>query len=123
MAKSTTFAIKRVYLPASAEDGLRVLVDRLWPRGLRKTEAAIDVWLKDVAPTSELRKWFGHDPALWEIFRQRYRAELMTNPAAAQLRALAAQQPVTLLFAAHDLEHNNALVLADYLHNPLESST
>ena len=115
MSEQSAFSIKRVYLPAAAEDGRRVLVDRLWPRGLRKSEAAIDEWLKDVAPSTALRKWFHHDPTHWEDFRQRYQAELATNPAVAQLWVLAAEQPVTLLYAAHNEEQNHALVLVDYL--------
>ncbi len=121
MSDQPAFSIKRVYLPVAAEDGRRVLVDRLWPRGLRKSEAAIDDWLKEVAPSTELRKWFHHDPTHWEDFRQRYWAELATNPAVAQLRALAADQPVTLLYAAHNEEQNHALVLVDYLRSHPET--
>jgi uncharacterized protein YeaO (DUF488 family) len=107
--------IKRVYLPADDGDGRRILVDRLWPRGLRKSEAAIDDWLKDVAPSPALRKWFGHDPAHWVEFQRRYRAEMQANPAVEALGELAAEQAVTLLYAAHDEEHNHARVLAAYL--------
>lgn len=121
MSDQPAFSIKRVYLPAATGDGRRVLVDRLWPRGLRKSEAAVDDWLKDVAPSTDLRKWFHHDPSQWDAFRQRYRAELATNPAVAQLLALAADQPVTLLFAARDEERNHALVLVDYLRSHKES--
>lgn len=110
------FRVKRVYLPAAAGDGTRVLVDRLWPRGLRKAEAAIDLWLKEVAPSAELRKWFGHDPARFAEFASRYRRELDGNAAAiAQLRVLADTGTVTLLYGAHDEVHNQAQVLADYL--------
>ena len=108
------FRTKRVYEPPSPADGTRVLVDRLWPRGLKKTEAAIDLWLKEVAPSVELRRWFGHDPARWDEFRHRYAAELDGNLPALQ-PLLAARGRVTLLFAAHDPEHNNAVALAAWL--------
>ena len=95
---------------------MRVLVDRLWPRGLRKSDAAIDRWLKELAPSTELRKWFGHDPARWEEFRRRYRAELSDKCALIdELRKLARDRPVTLLFAAHDEQHNQAVVLRELL--------
>jgi len=104
--------IKRAYDPPAPEDGVRVLVDRLWPRGLKRDEAKIDLWLKDVAPSAELRRWFAHDPAKWPGFQERYRAELAGNAALDELRALMSQgKPVTLLFAAKDAEHNNAVVL------------
>ena len=116
MAKDRNkLAIKRVYLPAAADDGQRVLVDRLWPRGLSRREAAVDVWLKDVAPSAALRKWFGHEPARWGEFRKRYLAELADNDAVAQLRALAATGPMTLLYGAHDETHNQARVLLELL--------
>jgi uncharacterized protein YeaO (DUF488 family) len=108
--------IKRVYLPPDEADGQRVLVDRIWPRGVSKSEAHIDVWLKDVGPSSALRKWFGHDPAHWSEFRRRYTAELDTAPdAVGELRRLLAKGPVTLLYGAHDEAHNQAVVLRDYL--------
>ncbi len=108
--------LKRVYAPASADDGARVLVDRLWPRGVSKARAALRSWCKDVAPSTELREWFGHDPARWEGFCERYRAELKHNPEAVEaLRTLARQGPVTLLFAARDETHNEAVVLRDVL--------
>jgi uncharacterized protein YeaO (DUF488 family) len=104
--------IKRAYDPPASGDGLRVLVDRLWPRGLKRQEAKIDLWLKDIAPSADLRRWFGHDPARWAEFQERYRAELAGNPALDELRAMARQRKrVTLLFAARDVEHNNAIVL------------
>jgi len=104
--------IKRAYDPPAPEDGVRVLVDRLWPRGLKRDGARIDLWLKDVAPSAELRRWFGHDPAKWPGFQDRYRAELAGNPALDELRALLRQgKRVTLLFAARDTERNNAAVL------------
>jgi uncharacterized protein YeaO (DUF488 family) len=108
--------LKRIYEPPEADDGARVLVDRLWPRGIRKEEAALTLWLKDIAPSPELRRWFGHDPARWAAFARRYRAELAANaPAVDTLRDLAARGPVTLLYAARDTAHNHALVLADHL--------
>lgn len=106
--------LKRAYDPPAPEDGVRVLVDRLWPRGLKRDAAKLDLWLKDLAPSDELRRWFGHDPARWPEFRDRYRAELARNPAFAELRATVAQgKPVTLLFGARDIEHNNAVVLRE----------
>jgi uncharacterized protein YeaO (DUF488 family) len=109
--------IKRVYEAPARDDGVRVLVDRLWPRGLSKEKADVEIWAKDVAPSTELRKWFGHDPAKWEEFRKRYRAELDANPeAVAEVRALLEKHAnATLLFAAHDEKHANAVVLAEYL--------
>jgi uncharacterized protein YeaO (DUF488 family) len=107
--------IKRVYLPPDDEDGQRVLVDRLWPRGLGKSDAHFTSWLKDVAPSPELRKWFGHDPARWKEFRDRYTEELTSNPAVDSLRELCAKGDVTLLYAAHDEAHNHARVLAEFL--------
>jgi uncharacterized protein YeaO (DUF488 family) len=108
--------LKRAYERPSAEDGARVLVDRLWPRGLRKDEAAIETWAKEIAPSADLRKWFGHDPARWSEFRHRYVEELRRRPdLVAELRALARRGPITLLFSAHDAVHNNAVVLRDVL--------
>jgi uncharacterized protein YeaO (DUF488 family) len=111
--------LQRIYTPPSPDDGCRVLVDRLWPRGIRKDAAALDHWLRALAPSDELRHWFGHDPARWDAFRQRYADELREGEAAAALqtlRELAAAQPVlTLLYAAHDTEHNNAAALREYL--------
>jgi uncharacterized protein YeaO (DUF488 family) len=114
--------LKRVYDDASPDDGVRVLVDRLWPRGLSREAARIDQWLKDVAPSDALRHWFNHDPERWPEFRKRYRAEIADKPDDTKseeletLRRLAAgKKPVTLLFAAKDTEHNNAVVLKDWL--------
>ncbi len=109
--------IKRVTEPLTKTDGARVLVDRLWPRGQSKAELQLTAWLRDIAPSSALREWFGHDPKKWEAFRNRYRSELDANSTAVkQLRALLKQYPkATLLFAARDEEHNNAAVLAEYL--------
>jgi uncharacterized protein YeaO (DUF488 family) len=109
-------AIKRIYAPAGAADGYRVLVDRLWPRGVRKEDAALDGWLREVAPSPSLRRWFGHEPSRWEGFRHRYAAELDTL--ADHWRPLAeraARHRVTLLYAARDEEHNHALALKNYL--------
>ena len=114
-------AQKRVYDEPDPSDGVRVLVDRLWPRGLSKERAHVDVWLKDVAPSSELRVWFGHDPAKFEEFRRRFEAELAADPAQsalAELREMARAQRVTLVFAAHDTEHCNAVVLRELLARP-----
>jgi uncharacterized protein YeaO (DUF488 family) len=104
--------LKRAYEPHDPQDGTRVLIDRLWPRGVSKADAAVDLWLKDIAPSTELRKWFGHDPALWEEFQERYTEEVRGHPQALdQLRDLARQGPVTLVYAAHDELHNDAVVL------------
>jgi Uncharacterized conserved protein len=113
----TTISIKRVYDSAAASDGLRLLVDRLWPRGLSKDEAAVDRWLRDIAPSPALRQWFGHDPAKWPEFQRRYVAELNAMPDAPALlqRLLQDHKHVTLLYAAKDEAHNHAIVLADYL--------
>jgi uncharacterized protein YeaO (DUF488 family) len=109
-------AIKRVYEPPAETDGQRVLVDRLWPRGIAKEKAGLSLWLKEIAPSTELRKWFDHDPAKWAEFQKRFRAELNDNgEAVAELRNLVAKGKVTLLYSAHDEEHNNAVVLAAYL--------
>ncbi len=116
--------IKRVYEPPSAEDGFRVLVDRLWPRGLRKETAAIDLWAPEVAPSRELRQWFAHRPERWVGFRERYRQELMASPAAwLPLLERARQNPITLLFAARDETHNNAAVLQEFLLERLNAAT
>ena len=110
-----TVALKRAYEAASDSDGTRVLVDRLWPRGVTKAKARIDVWLKDVAPSTQLRKWFGHDPGKWTEFQRRYRAELKGSEALAELRKLAREGRVTLVYGAKDEEHNDAVVLAKLL--------
>jgi uncharacterized protein YeaO (DUF488 family) len=108
--------LKRAYEPPAAEDGTRILIDRLWPRGVAKTEAAIDEWMKEIAPSTELRKWFGHDPDRWQEFRRRYQSEIRERSEQyARLRALAQHGPITLVFAAKDEEHNDAVVLRDLL--------
>lgn len=108
--------IKRIYDEAAWDDGFRVLVDRVWPRGVSKKDAAVDFWAKDIAPTTELRKWFGHDPEKLDSFRRRYRKELEAHDAALrELIGRCGAQPMTLLFAAKDKEHNQAVVLKDVL--------
>ncbi|PFG39338.1 DNA-3-methyladenine glycosylase [Georgenia soli] len=108
--------LARVYDAPGDSDGYRVLVDRVWPRGVSKEDADVDVWLKEAGPSTELRKWFGHDPERFEEFARRYRAELEGNPALAELRDIVAQHPVvTLLYGAKDTEHNQAVVLAEVL--------
>jgi uncharacterized protein YeaO (DUF488 family) len=114
--KAGRIRLKRVYDQPAEADGARVLVERLWPRGISKERASLDAWLKDLAPSSELRKWFRHDPAKWAEFRQFYRAELRANPEGVkQLRALLRQGRVTFVYAASDPAHNSALVLKEYL--------
>jgi uncharacterized protein YeaO (DUF488 family) len=108
--------IKRVYDEPSEDDGTRVLVDRLWPRGLTRQRAAVELWLKELAPTDALRKWFGHEPSRWTEFRSRYRAELDRNGAEiARLREVVKDGPVTLVYGAKDEAHNNAVVILEYL--------
>ncbi|TIQ26480.1 MAG: DUF488 domain-containing protein [Mesorhizobium sp.] len=108
--------VKRVYETPEKTDGQRVLVDRIWPRGVAKKDAALTLWLKDIAPSDELRKWFGHEPGRWAEFQKRYRAELDRNEeAVAQLRDLLGNGKVTLLYGAHDEAQNNAVALAGYL--------
>ncbi len=112
--------IKRVYEQPEETDGRRVLVDRLWPRGLTKEKAAVDVWLKEVAPSTELRKWFGHDPEKWAEFKKRYHAELRKNTETVdRLREEVSGGTVTLLFGARDQEHNEAVVLKDWIERHL----
>jgi uncharacterized protein YeaO (DUF488 family) len=111
-----SLAVKRVYEPAAPDDGYRVLVDRLWPRGLKKEAVALDLWAKELAPSTELRRWFGHEPARWEAFRHRYASELDGRMDAWRpLLAQAARQRVTLLYGARDDEHNDAVALKAYL--------
>lgn len=114
--------IKRVYEAPAAADGHRVLIDRLWPRGLTKEAAHVDAWLKELAPSDELRRWFGHVPARFAEFCRRYREELKQEPARSQLAELtqrAERAPVTLVFGAKDPEHNNAVVLAEEIERRL----
>ena len=117
--KLEALQVKRAYDPPSQSDGVRVLVDRLWPRGLTKTAGAVDLWLKDVAPSVNLRRWFNHDPSRWAEFIERYAAELdaldTRSPAIAALVAAIRGGQVTLLFGARDTRHNNATALRSYL--------
>ncbi|MGA2842340.1 MAG: DUF488 domain-containing protein [Steroidobacteraceae bacterium] len=108
--------LKRAYERPAARDGTRILVDRLWPRGVRKVDAAIDQWAKDIAPSTALRKWFGHDPTRWQEFRRRYALEVHKHPEQLnRLRDLAKQGPITLVYSAHDEVHNDAVALRDFL--------
>jgi uncharacterized protein YeaO (DUF488 family) len=116
--------LKRAYEPASPSDGERVLVERLWPRGISKARAALDLWLKDVAPSPELRKWFGHDPAKWERFEQRYWKELQgSKEAVGLLRRKTDRGTVTLVYAARDVEHNGAVALKQFLEHENASTS
>jgi uncharacterized protein YeaO (DUF488 family) len=111
--------LKRAYEPPAPEDGFRVLVERLWPRGLKKEALFLDLWLKDIAPSPELRRWFGHDPAKWEEFCRRYWAELADQPAAVQLlRAKLRAGPVTLVYGSMEREFNSAAALKKFLEAP-----
>lgn len=111
-----TVTIKRVYEHPSPSDGLRILVDRVWPRGVSKQAAAVDEWLKDAGPSTELRTWFGHDPKRFAEFSRRYRDELRDSDALARIRHLAAERrTVTLVYSAKDTEHNQAVVLRELL--------
>jgi uncharacterized protein YeaO (DUF488 family) len=108
--------IKRVYEPSEKTDGFRVLVDRVWPRGLTKSDAAVDLWMKEVAPSTKLRKWFNHDPARWNVFQEKYRAELREhNSELEELKAYAEKRRLTLVYSARDTEHNQALALLGVL--------
>lgn len=119
-SKSVMIRVKRVYDPAGREDGARFLVDGLWPRGLKKEALELDGWLKEVAPSGGLRRWFAHQPARWEEFRRRYFAELDRNPPAWKpLLEAARRGTVTLLYAARDTERNNAVALKEYLESKL----
>ncbi|HER35501.1 MAG: DUF488 domain-containing protein [Halothiobacillaceae bacterium] len=113
---------KRVYDSAERDDGYRILVDRLWPRGVKKTDLAHDDWFKDVAPSGYLRRWFGHDPDRFESFAKRYREELADNEEFERLAEIANDRPVTLLYAARDHEHNHAVVLAEALEKRRKAS-
>ena len=113
--------IKRVYEPHATADGARFLVERLWPRGIAKAALEMDGWLKDAAPSTELRRWFNHDPERWMEFKRRYVAELDVHPDAWKpILARARRGRVTLLYSAHDVEHNNAVVLRDFLNRKLK---
>jgi uncharacterized protein YeaO (DUF488 family) len=115
--------LKRVYEPPTSADGYRVLIDRLWPRGLSKGRASLDAWEKELAPSEELRRWFGHEPSRFAEFKRRYVAELRgQRPGLSELRRRARREPVTLLYAARDGEHNDAVVLAEVLRRGLPRS-
>jgi uncharacterized protein YeaO (DUF488 family) len=115
--------VKRIYEPPAKSDGTRLLVERLWPRGLKKEDAKLDGWLREVAPSTTLRKWFNHDPAKWDEFQKRYRDELNRNTEAWQPILEAARKGrVTLLFSSHDAEHNNVVALKAYLESHLKNS-
>lgn len=121
MNKTKRIYLKRAYEPAAPEDGERYLVDRLWPRGVKKDALILTVWLKDVAPSDALRRWFGHDPVRWAEFRRRYRGELKSKRTILQpLRDALKRGTVTLVYSAHDEEHNQAVVLREFL---LETSS
>lgn len=124
LGASVMIKIKRAYDKQEPGDGVRYLVDRLWPRGVKKAELKIDGWLKDVAPSPELRKWFAHDPQKWPEFRRRYLAELDRKPDAwAPILEAARRGAVTLLYSAHDPEHNNAVALKEYIESKLGART
>jgi uncharacterized protein YeaO (DUF488 family) len=111
--------LKRVYEEPSPEDGSRILVERLWPRGMTKERAAVDLWLKEVAPSQELRKWFAHDPAKWEQFERRYWKELQGEREPVEtLRRKVKEGVLTLVYAAHDEQHNGAVALKEFLERP-----
>ena len=111
-----TITVKRIYEPAVQGDGYRILVDRLWPRGVSKAAAQIDLWLKDIGPSTDLRQWFNHDPARWEEFRRRYYAELQEKTALlATITEQAKTRPVTLVYSAKDEQHNQAVALRSFL--------
>lgn len=113
-------SLKRVYEPAASSDGPRYLVERLWPRGVKKTALRIDAWVKDVAPSTKLRQWFSHDPKKWQEFQRQYRRELNSNPDALRPILAAAQKgTITLVYSSHDSLHNNAVVLKNYLEERL----
>ncbi|MCB0190415.1 MAG: DUF488 domain-containing protein [Anaerolineae bacterium] len=108
--------LKRAYEPPEEEDGFRVLVDRVWPRGIKREALALDLWLKEIGPSAQLRKWFGHDPAKWPAFCERYQAELKEKKEAVDLlKEKRASGTLTLVFSARDTEHNNAVALKKYL--------
>ena len=114
-------ALKRVYDKPGPGDGVRFLVERLWPRGIRKIDLQFDAWLRDVAPSTELRRWFSHDPKRWIEFKERYFAELTNHPEACEpILSAAARGRVTLLYSSHDTEHNNAVALQEYVNTRID---
>jgi uncharacterized protein YeaO (DUF488 family) len=115
--------LKRVYEPAASSDGSRVLVERLWPRGVRKANLKIDAWLKEIGPSNDLRRWFAHDPKKWDVFRERYFAELDSKRKVWKGLVQAARRgPITLIYSSRDPEHNNAVALKDYLQTKMKRS-
>jgi len=113
---ASNLRLKRAYAPADAGDGTRILIDRLWPRGISKQRAALDEWLKEIAPSPGLRQWFAHEPAKWPEFQRRYKAELLGHAMEIErLRGIAAKGVLTLVYGARDQEHNDAVVLRDVL--------
>ncbi len=115
--------VKRIYEPPNAADGYRLLVDRIWPRGVSKESASLDSWMKEVAPSSELRRWFGHDATRWHEFKRRYAVELGAREnLLAEILSLARDRPVTLLYSARDIDHNQAVALAEFLAATASSS-
>jgi uncharacterized protein YeaO (DUF488 family) len=110
------FKVRRIYETASSDDGMRILVDRLWPRGVKKSNVKIDEWLKEIAPSSELRKWFAHDPSRWQLFKKKYALELREQAdLVRRLRKESEKNTVTLLYSAKDIEHNNAVALKEII--------
>jgi uncharacterized protein YeaO (DUF488 family) len=118
----TEILLKRAYEPAAKSDGKRVLVERLWPRGIKKEALKLDAWMKDVAPSTPLRKWFNHEPKKWNEFRKRYFAELSANPESWRALLEKAPGPLTLVYSSHDQEHNNAVALRKFLENKLRTA-
>ena len=118
----TTITLKRAYEPAGKSDGKRVLVERPWPRGLKKKALHLDAWMKDVAPSTPLRKWFNHDPKKWDEFRKRYFAELSANPDSWRVLIENAPSRLTLVYSSHDQEHNNAVALSEFLAKKLRTA-
>ncbi len=116
--------VKRIYEPPEPTDGYRLLVDRIWPRGVSRESASLDAWMREVAPSSELRRWFGHDTSRWQEFKRRYTVELGTRQdLVAEIFSFACDRPVTLLYSARDPDHNQAVALADYLAAKSEATT
>jgi uncharacterized protein YeaO (DUF488 family) len=121
--RKATIRLKRAYEEPSQDDGTRILVERLWPRGVSKERAAIDLWPREIAPSAELRKWYGHDPGKWDEFQRRYRAELdQKGDLIDDLKERLRQGPVTFVFAAKDEEHNSAVLLKEYLEGAKRTS-
>lgn len=124
VSASMRIKLKRVYEKPEESDGVRILVERLWPRGLSKNDAAVDLWLKDLAPSTELRKWFGHDPSKWNEFKKRYFAELENSRESVnELIGIMGKGDVTLVYASKDEEHNNSVALKEYVENRLNNYT